>query len=108
MLWPALDTIRAVTTIRGREAMLTPLVAALKDVKADEAELWAHRRRSAITRYAKNESHQNALADETYVQGRVVVKDAVGIASGNSLEPGDLRRLLADARAAAELSMPNT
>jgi PmbA protein len=95
-------------TVRGREAMLTPLSAALKDAKAGEAELWAHRRRSAITRYAKNESHQNALADETYVQARVVVEDAVGIASGNSLEPGDLRRLLADARAAAELSVPNT
>ncbi|HYK97152.1 MAG TPA: TldD/PmbA family protein [Candidatus Acidoferrales bacterium] len=95
-------------TTRGRDAMLTPLQAALKEAKADEAELWAHRRRSAITRYAKNESHQNALADETYVQARVVVKNAVGIASGNSLEPNDLRRLVADARAAAELSVPNT
>ena len=87
--------------------MLAPLRDALKDAKADEAELWAHRRRSAITRYAKNESHQNALADETYVQARVVVSGAVGIASANSLEPGDLRRLLSDARAAAQLSVPN-
>ena len=87
--------------------MLAPLRDALKDAKTDEAELWAHRRRSAITRYAKNESHQNALADETYVQARVVVGGAVGIASANSLEPADLRRLLSDARAAAELSVPN-
>src|SRR3954467_10454324 len=88
--------------------MLAPLSAALNDVNADEAELWTHRRRSAITRYAKNESHQNALADETYVQARVVVGGAVGIASANSLEPADLRALLSDARAAAELSVTNT
>jgi PmbA protein len=94
-------------SVLGRDAMLAPLREALKDAKADEAELWAHRRRSAITRYAKNESHQNALADETFVQARVVVGGAIGIASANSLEPGDLRRLLADARAAAELSVPN-
>ena len=94
-------------TALGRDAMLAPLRDALKDAKADEAELWAHRRRSAITRYAKNESHQNALADETFVQARVVVGGAIGIASANSLAPADLRRLLADARAAAELSVPN-
>jgi predicted Zn-dependent protease len=96
-----------VTNVLGRDAMLAPLSAALEDAKADEAELWAHRRRSAITRYAKNESHQNAVADETYVQARVAVGGAVGIASANSLEPADLRRLIADARAAAELSVPN-
>src|SRR5256885_10020907 len=94
-------------TVRGRDAMLAPLSDALKDAKADEAELWVHRRRSAITGYAKNESHQNALADETFVQARVVVKNAIGVASANSLEPGDLRALLANARAAAELSLPN-
>jgi PmbA protein len=98
---------RAVTTVLGREAMLSPLQAALKDTTGGEAELWAHRRRSAITRYAKNESHQNAVADETYVQARVVVGRAVGIASANSLVPADLRDLIADARAAAELSLPN-
>ena len=95
-------------TTRGREAMLDPLSKALRDVRVDEAEIWAHRRRSAITRYAKNEVHQNAAADETYVQARIVVKNAVGIASGNSLEPAGLRQLLSDARAAAELSVPNT
>ena len=95
------------SNVLGREAMLEPLELALRDVKAGEAELWAHRRRSAITRYAKNEIHQNALADESYVQARVAVGGAVGVASGNSLEPSDLRRLIADARAAAGLSVPN-
>jgi PmbA protein len=94
-------------TVRGREAMLGPLAGALRDVKADEAELWVHRRRSAISRYAKNEIHQNAVADETHVQARVVIGKAMGIASANSLDPADLRRLVSDATAAARESAPN-
>jgi PmbA protein len=87
--------------------MLAPLEDALRDVKADEAELWVHRRRSAISRYAKNEIHQNAVADETHVQARVVIGNAMGIAGANSQQPADLRRLLADAAAAARESAPN-
>ncbi len=87
--------------------MLGPLAAALRDVKADEAELWVHRRRSAISRYARNEIHQNAVADETHVQARVVIGKAMGIASANSLELADLRRLVSDATAAARESAPN-
>jgi PmbA protein len=94
-------------TVHGRDAMLGPLGTALRDVKADEAELWVHRRRSAISRYAKNEIHQNAVADETHVQARVVIGKAMGIASANSLEPADLRRLVSDATAAARESAPN-
>ena len=94
-------------TVRGRDAMLAPLQDALRDVTADEAELWVHRRRSAITRYAKNEIHQNAVADETHVQARAVVGKAVGIATANSLGPADLRRLVADAAAAARESAPD-
>ena len=92
---------------RGRDAMLAPLQDALRDVKADEAERWVHRRRSAISRYAKNEIHQNAVADETHVQARVLIGKAMGIASANSQDPADLRRLLADATAAARESAPN-
>ncbi len=94
-------------TALGRDAMLGPLGAALRAAKADEAELHVHRRRSAITRYAKNEIHQNAVADETFVQARAVVGKAVGIASANSLEPAGLQRLVADAIAAARESAPN-
>jgi PmbA protein len=94
-------------TARGRDAMLTPLEDALRDVKGGDAELWVHRRRSAVTRYAKDQIHQNAVADETHVQARVVSGNAMGIASANSLDPADLRRLLADATAAARESAPN-
>ncbi|MDP9281666.1 MAG: hypothetical protein M3P38_06185, partial [Chloroflexota bacterium] len=85
----------------GCDAMLAPIQDALRDAKGDEAELWVHRRRSAIGRYAKNEIHQNAVADETHVQARVIVGKAMGIASANSLDPAALRRLVADAAAAA-------
>ena len=95
-------------TVRGRDAMLAPLQDALRDAKADEAEIHVHRRRSAITRYAKNEIHQNAVADETNVQARVVVGRAVGIATANSLRPADLRRLVADGAAAAREGAPNS
>ena len=95
-------------SLLGRDALLAPLQTALRGVTGAEAELWAHRRRSAITRYAKNEVHQNAAADETYVQARVALRGAVGVASANSLDPADLRRLLESARAAAELSLPST
>ena len=94
-------------TVRGRDAMLAPLQDALREARADEAELWVHRRRSAITRYAKNEVHQNAVSDDTHVQARVVLGNAVGIAGANSLDPADLRRLIADATAAARDSAPN-
>lgn len=94
-------------TLLGRDGLLAPLRTALRDVTGAEVELWAHRRRSAITRYAKNEVHQNALADETYVQARVAVRGAVGIATTNSLDAADLRRVIANARAAAELSRAN-
>jgi len=94
-----------ITTV-GRDRLLAPLEDALRQAKGD-AELWAHRRRSAITRYAKNEIHQNAVADETYVHARVITGGRIGIAGTNSLAPGDLRRLLSDARATAELSLPN-
>ena len=95
-------------TVRGPDAMLASLQDALRDAKSDEAELWVHRRRSAITRYAKNEIHQNAVADETNVQARAVVGKAVGIASANSLDPADLRRLVAAAADAARESAPNS
>jgi predicted Zn-dependent protease len=93
--------------VRGGDGMLAPLQRALRDARADEAELWAHRRRSAITRYARDQIHQNAVADETQVQARVVVGRAVGIATANSLDGADLRRLVADATAAARESAPN-
>ena len=94
-------------SVLGRDALLAPLQEALRDAPADEVELWAHRRRAAITRYSHSSIHQNALSDETHVQARAVVDRAVGVASANGLEPASLRRLVADAAALARLQPPN-
>ncbi|MDQ3401667.1 MAG: metallopeptidase TldD-related protein, partial [Chloroflexota bacterium] len=94
-------------SVLGRDALLAPLQEALRDAPADEVELWAHRRRAAITRYSHSSIHQNALSDETHVQARAIVGRAVGVASANGLEPASLRRLVADAAALARLQPPN-
>lgn len=94
-------------TALGRDALLGPLQDSLREAPADEVELWAHRRRAAITRYAHSSIHQNALSDETHVHARAVVGRAVGVASANGLEPASLRRLVADAASLARLQPPN-
>jgi len=85
----------------GVDALLDPLRAALRDAPAEECEIWAHRRRSAITRYSRNEIHQNALSDEVRVHARVVAGTAVGAVTTNSLDADSLSRALHDALALA-------
>lgn len=80
---------------------------ALRGAPADEADVHAHRRRAAITRYSHSSIHQNASSDETHVRVRAIVGKAVGVVSTNSLEVADLRRALADAAALAKASRPD-
>ena len=94
-------------TLRGADALLTPLREALRDAPADEADAYVHRRRAAITRYAHSSIHQNALSDETAVRLRAIVGRAVGVVTTNSLAVSDLRRALADAAALARASRPD-
>ncbi len=100
-------TAGAVGPLLGTAGLLEPLVRALRDAPADEAELWVHRRRAAVTRYSHSSIHQNAVSDELHVQARTAIGRAVGIASGNSVEPAALRRLLRDAAALAREQTPN-
>ena len=95
-------------SVLGPDAVLTPLSTALKASGLDEADLWVHRRRAAITRYAHSSIHQNAVSDETHVHARAIVGSAIGAASGNSLEAGALRDLLTRAADLARLQAPNT
>ena len=85
------------TTLMGADALLDPLRGALRDAPAEECEIWVHRRRSAITRYARSQIHQNALADELHVHARAIVGGAVGAVTTNALDPEGLRRALGDA-----------
>jgi predicted Zn-dependent protease len=93
--------------VRGEDALLAPLRTALQRSGLDEADLWVHRRRAAVTRYSHSSIHQNALSDETHVHARAIVGSAVGATSGNSLELDALRDLLARAAELARLQAPN-
>jgi PmbA protein len=93
--------------VLGPDALLAPLRDALKRSGLDEADLWVHRRRAAITRYSHSSIHQSAVSDETHVHARAIVRSAVGATSGNSLEQDALRDLLARAAELAALQAPN-
>ena len=91
----------------GRDALLSPLQAALATPEGDGAELWVHRRRAAITRYSHSSIHQNALSDDLEIRASVAVGDRVGSATGNDPSSGGLRALLRDSAALARLQPPN-
>jgi len=91
----------------GSDALLAPLQAALTSSGLAEADLWVHRRRSAVTRFSHSSIHQNAVSDETHVHARAIIGSAIGATSGNSLEPAALRDLLARAADLARLQTPN-
>ena len=93
--------------LRGPDALLSPLREALCDPPADEADIHVHRRRAAVTRYARSSIHQNAHSDETHVRVRAVVRGAVGVVEGNSLDVGELRSSLAAAAELARASRPD-
>ncbi|HEY8861874.1 MAG TPA: TldD/PmbA family protein [Candidatus Limnocylindria bacterium] len=95
------------SSILGPDALLAPLHEALAASGLEEADLWVHRRRAAVTRYSHSSVHQNAVSDETHVHARAIVGSAVGATAGNSLDPADLRELLARAAVLARLQTPN-
>src|SRR5207302_1056554 len=86
-------------SLLGADRLLAPAREPLRDVPADEADIYVHRRRAAITRYSRSSIHQNAVSDETHATVRAIVGKAVGIVTTNSLAPPDLRRALAYLRA---------
>src|SRR5258707_860235 len=103
------DVVRLPRAKRAKASQPPPAAraAAAGERRGAEVELGDHARRSEIAPYAKARVHQNALGHETQVQARAAMKNAVGATSATPLDPADPRRLTADARAAAELSVPN-
>jgi predicted Zn-dependent protease len=97
----------AASPLLGADALLDPLRAALQGAPSEECDLWVHRRRAAITRYARSQILQNAVSDEIHVHARAVIGGAVGSVTANSLEEGALRRALADAAELARHLPPN-
>ena len=70
---------------------------------ATQAEALVIRTRSALTRFANNEIHQNVAEDDTVVNLRVVDGQRVGVASANRHGDADLARLAGSAAATARL-----
>ncbi len=85
----------------GPDALLSPLRDALRASGLPEAELWAHRRRAAITRYSRSEVHQSAVSDELHVHARAIIRTAMATVTTNGLDVDDLATAL---RSAADLA----
>jgi PmbA protein len=93
--------------LMGRDRVLTVLEDALRGSPADQTELTLLNQRTAVTRYANNEIHQNVLQENTRVGVRVVVNGAVARSQANSLAPADLAAAIEQAIALAKLLQPN-
>jgi PmbA protein len=73
------------------------------DAGATQAEALVIRTRSALTRFANNELHQNVAEEDTVVNLRFVDGQRVGVASLNRHDEAALARLVASAAATARL-----
>ena len=78
-------------------------VAMALDAGASQAEAVVMRTRSALTRFANNELHQNVAEEDTVVNLRFVDGQRVGVASLNHDDEAALARLAAAAAATARL-----
>jgi predicted Zn-dependent protease len=67
----------------------------------------AERVRQGVTRYAGSQLHQTTVLEDVHVRVRAVVGQAVGEASGNSLEPSDLSALVEQATLVARRQAPD-
>jgi len=78
-------------------------VAMALDAGASQAEALVMHTRSALTRFANNEIHQNVSEEDTVVNLRHVAGAKVGVASANRHDDATLRRLAASAAQIARL-----
>jgi len=83
-------------------------VAMALDAGASQAEALVMRSRSALTRFANNEIHQNVSEEDTVVNLRFVDGQRVGVASANRSQDEDLRRLAQTAATTARLQPPRS
>jgi predicted Zn-dependent protease len=83
-------------------------VAMALEAGATQAEALVMRGRSALTRFAGNEIHQNVSEEDTVVSLRFVEGLRVGVASANRSGDDDLRRLAASAATTARLQPPRS
>src|SRR5438045_723134 len=88
-------------------ALLNTLEAALQGSPADQTEIVLLLDRTAVTRYANSEIHQNVLQSDTRAAVRVAVNGATVRVFTNAADMAGLRAAVAEATALARRSARN-
>lgn len=78
----------------GQEKLLTRLEKVLAHSKADETEIVFIGNQSGLTRYANSAIHQNVYENDSKIFFRSIIGKKIGVASTNSLIPGDLAQTM--------------
>ncbi|MEI7553691.1 TldD/PmbA family protein [Candidatus Chlorohelix sp.] len=91
--------------VLGKEQLTRLLQDTLKFARADQTEISFNGGTTALTRFANNYIHQNVQEHNTVIKVRSVFGQKVGIASGNSLKPEDLKALVQTAERLAKLQV---
>lgn len=81
----------------GREKLFMRLEKAMAQSKGEATEILFVGEEKGLTRYANSAIHQNVHENNARIVVRLVTGKRTGVASGNSLVPDDLRRVLDNA-----------
>lgn len=81
----------------GQKKLFARLEKALAQAQGDAAEIVFVGEEKGLTRYANSAIHQNVFENNARIIVRQVIGRKVGVASGNSLVPDDLKRVLDNA-----------
>jgi PmbA protein len=81
----------------GQEKLFARLEKVLSQSKGDATEILFVGEEKGLTRYANSAIHQNVYENNARIIVRLVVGKKIGVASGNSLVPDDLKRVLDNA-----------
>jgi predicted Zn-dependent protease len=94
-------------TPAGREANLLEIGRRVVAAgPADETEVLLSEGRHLLTRFSRNQVHQNVGTEEAWAVLRLVVGGRIGVATASSLRPEALEQAVASALAIAKASQP--
>lgn len=81
----------------GQEKLFARVEKVLAQSKGDATEILFVGEEKGLTRYANSAIHQNVYENNARIIVRLVLGKKIGVASGNSLVPDDLKRVLDNA-----------
>jgi len=94
----------AIETTSGPDAIAKVLSGVIAASKADETEVLFSRSEAALTRYTRNEIHENVIEGDASLSVRAVVGKRVGVASTSRLDDRAIADTLERAASIARLS----